>query len=106
MEDTTNWHPIYENEDQNEDNQTKDRESKEFQTDERDHNHLKSAEANGYSGSDDETSYKLTADDDDDDDEKNDDDEDEAGGSDWGTVDPQQDGRPSSNDPSGPGSAV
>lgn len=35
-----------------------------------------------------------------------DDDDEEQADTDWGQVDPQEDGVPSDNDPSGPGSAV
>ena len=104
MEETTNWASRYENDDQKEERETNRTDSNQRPLNEQNQNHLKSAEANGYLGSDDETSYKLTADDDDDD--KEDDDDQDTGSSDWGTVDPQADGRRSSNDPSGPGSAV
>ena len=36
----------------------------------------------------------------------NDEDDEEQADTDWGQVDPQEDGVPSDNDPSGPGSAV
>ena len=79
MEETTNWDPTYENEDQNDDNKRNDSADSIFNKNE----HRKA-----------------------DDDKENKDDEAEERGSDWGSVDPQEDGRPSSNDPSGPGSAV
>ena len=76
-EETTNWDPVYENEDQDE-NQKNDSADNIFNKNER-----------------------RKADDD-----KEEETSEEEGSSDWGSVDPQQDGRPSSNDPSGPGSAV
>ncbi len=104
MEETTNWDPTYDNEDQKDKNNSAANKRNTLLKDENDY-HVKSAEANGYDGSEDETSYQLTSDDHEDDEDENENEED-TGSSDWGSVDPQQDGRPSSNDPSGPGSAV
>jgi len=88
---------------------------------------LRSAEANGYDGTesnaysagaegedyesdeeDEEEDDDFEEDEDDDleEDDDSDDEDDETNNSDWGNVDPLNDGRSSSNDPTAPGSAV